>query len=167
MLFRPYQPKDAAHMLAIYNDVIKSSTAIYMDEPVDIDYIHAMVQSRADQNYPVLVAVDDDVCVGFATYSDFRPRTGYRFTVEHSVHIAKSHRGCGIGSRLLRALLPLARDGGKHVMVGAIDGENTGSLHFHEKLGFVEVARMPQIGRKFDRWLDVVFMQIMLDDMPS
>lgn len=100
--------------------------------------------------------------VGVATYGDFRDsvqREGYRFTVEHTIHVDEHTRGLGVGRALMEALVDRARAAGLHAMIGAIDGENQESLAFHERLGFVEVGRLPEVGRKFDRWLDLVLVQ--------
>ena len=110
----------------------------------------------------MLVADDGDAVVGFAAYGDFRDSTkwpGYRLTVEHTIHVARSHWGTGVGRLLMEALLGHAAEAGKHVMVAAIDGENDGSIRFHERLGFVEVARMPDVGTRFGRWLTLVLLQ--------
>ena len=127
--------------------------------------------ARRARGFPVLVAVDDAAptpkVVGIGTYADFRDsidKPGYRFTVEHSIHVHRDATGRGIGPRLLDALVAHARRRGAHVMVAGIDGENEGSIRFHERHGFVETARMPQIGHKFGRWLDVVFLQRYLDE---
>jgi phosphinothricin acetyltransferase len=88
---------------------------------------------------------------------------GYRFTVEHTVHVREDHWGSGAGRALMEELVERARAAGKHVMVGALDGANEASLRFHARLGFVEVARMPEVGRKFGRWLDLVLVQRILD----
>ena len=103
--------------------------------------------------------------VGFAAYGSFRGSgkwPGYRHTVEHTIHVQEDLRGHGIGGRLLDALIARARNADVHVMVAAIDGDNTDSIAFHERLGFRVVARMPEVGQKFDRWLDLVLMQRIL-----
>ena len=100
-----------------------------------------------------------------ASYDDFRDSQkwpGYRFTVEHSVHVRESAWGNGVGRALMLALMQHARVAGKHVMVGGIDADNEDSIRFHDRLGFVEVARMPELGYKLDRWLGLIFVQRML-----
>ena len=149
---------DVAAILAIYNDVIAHSTAVYIDRAVTLDDRLSWFRARAAQGYPVLVARDPEV-VGYATFGDFRAWPGYRFTVEHSVHVRLDRRGRGIGSRLVEALLPRARALGKHVIIGGIDADNAASIRMHERLGFERTAHMKEVGRKFDRWLDLVFMQ--------
>jgi phosphinothricin acetyltransferase len=114
----------------------------------------------------VLVADSGGDVLGYAAYGDFRDsvaRPGYRFVVEHSVHVARDHWGLGVGRALLEALIERACAAGIHVMVGAIDSSNVDSIAFHARLGFVETARMPEVGHKFGRWLDLVLMQRTLD----
>ncbi len=153
---------DVPEILAIYNDVIATSTAIYSDIPVTLDDRLAWFRARRALGYPILVARDSGV-VGYASFGDFRAWPGYRFTVEHSVHVRADRRGRGIGSQLVEALLPRAAALGKHVMIGGIDADNAASIRMHERLGFVRTAHMKQVGWKFDRWLDLVFMQRMLE----
>ena len=153
---------DLPGILAIYNEVVVNSTAIYAFGPTTLDERRAWLETRRRQGYPVLVAHDEVGVAGFASFGDWRPWPGYAWSVEHSVHVRADVRRRGIGRRLLEALPPLARELGKHVMIGCVDAENAGSLALHAGLGFVEVGRFPQGGRKFDRWLDVVFVQKML-----
>lgn len=163
MLIREARLEDLPAILDIYNEVIMTSSAVYCDNPVSLDDRRQWFESRQTQGYPVLVAEDDGEVIGFASFGDFRSYPGFRYTVEHSVHLAPQARGKGIGTELVKALLPLARQLGKHVMIAAVDGANQGSIRFHQRLGFVETARMPQVGKKFGRWLDMVLLQIQLD----
>jgi phosphinothricin acetyltransferase len=110
----------------------------------------------------VLVAVDDSGILGFASYGDFRTWPGYRFSVEHTVHIRADQRGRGVGTTLVHALIQRATEQGKHMMIGGVDADNEASLRFHERLGFVRAARLHQVGFKFGRWLDLVFVQRIL-----
>jgi phosphinothricin acetyltransferase len=115
----------------------------------------------------VLVADEQGEVLGFAAYEYFRGEgkwPGYRLTMEQSIHVRGDSWGRGVGRALIEALLERARAAGVHVMVAAIDSENGESLRFHERLGFVEVARMPQTGVKFGRWLTLVLMQRVLDE---
>jgi L-amino acid N-acyltransferase YncA len=154
---------DLPAVVAIYNDVIRTSTAIYREEPATLAERQAWNETRKSNGYPLLVARTDDTPVaGFATFGDFRAWPGYRFTVEHSVHVAESHRGRGIGSALMRALIDRGAALGKHVMVAGIDADNAGSIRMHERLGFEATGHLKQVGWKFERWLDLVFMQRLL-----
>ncbi|EEG07215.1 GNAT family N-acetyltransferase [Pseudogulbenkiania ferrooxidans] len=163
MHIRDARLADLPPILAIYNDVIATSTAVYCDLPSTLEERQAWFEGRRAQGYPVLVAEYGDEVVGFASFGDFRAFPGFRYTVEHSVHIHRDHRGRGIGEHLLLALLPRALALGKHVMVGGVDAANEGSVRFHERLGFTQVGHMPQVGYKFGRWLDLVFLQRYLD----
>jgi phosphinothricin acetyltransferase len=154
---------DLQGLVDIYNDVIATSTAVFSAQPVALEERRQWWQARVAQGYPVLVATDAQGIAGFATFGDFRSWPGYRYTVEHSVHIRSDRRGQGLGTQLINALLPIAAAAGKHVMVAGIDAANTGSIRLHERLGFQRVGYLPQVGHKFGRWLDLVFLQRMLD----
>lgn len=164
---------DVPGILAIYNDVIATSTAVYREDPATLDDRLQWFTARQAQSYPVLVAVgalasaeavtDDTGILGFASYGDFRSWPGYRFSVEHTVHIRADQRGRGVGTMLMRALIQRAIKQGKHVMIGGVDADNEASLRFHERLGFQRAAHLRQVGIKFGRWLDLVFVQRILD----
>ena len=124
----------------------------------------AWFADRTTGGFPVLVARDADGCViGYASYGPFRPHDGYARSVEHSIYVAPDAQGRGIGRALLDALVTRARQAGLHVMIGGLEAGNTASLALHAKAGFVETARMPQVGAKFGRWLTLVFVQKLLD----
>jgi L-amino acid N-acyltransferase len=156
---------DLPAILAIYNEVIATSTAVYALEPAALDERREWFSSRCAMGFPVVVAVDppEDV-LGFASFGEWRGAwPGYRYTVEHSVHVRHDVRGRGVGRALVEALFPRALALGKHVMIGGIDAANDASIRFHERLGFERVAHFREVGHKFGRWLDLVFMQRFLD----
>ena len=159
LLVRDAGDADVPAILEIYNEIIVSSTAVYSDAPATLGDRRAWWTARVELGYPVLVASDDSGVVGFASFGDFRTWPGYRFTVEHSVHVRTDRRGQGVGSALMRPLIERAAALGKHVIVGGVDADNTASLRFHERLGFERVAHFRQVGFKFGRWLDLVFVQ--------
>jgi phosphinothricin acetyltransferase len=162
---RSAQAADLAAITAIYNDVIATSTAVYSFAPRTLDERRAWVDARIGAGYPVIVAVDEGKVVGFASFGEFRGVwPGYRYSVEHSVHVSADRRGRGIGGALVQALFPLASAMGKHVMIGGIDAANAGSLRMHERLGFQQVAHFHEVGHKFGRWLDLIFVQRFLDE---
>ena len=163
MLIRDATPDDAAAIAAIYNEAVRTSTAILMEGEVGVENRVQWMAARQALGYPVLVAEAGGAVLGYAAFGDWRPFDGFRGTVENSVYVAPQARGRGVALALLAALIPRARDCGKHVIVAAITSENAASLRLHEKLGFVETARMPQVGQKFGRWLDLVFLQLRLD----
>jgi len=161
---RAAQSDDLAAMLAIYNDVIATSTAIYSAQPSTLDERRGWFSTRTGGGYPVLAALRGGDLVGYASFAEFRGAwPGYRHSVEHSVYVRGDSRQQGVGSALLRALFPLAAALGKHVMIGGIDAANDGSLRMHQRLGFERVAHFSEVGRKFGRWLDLVFVQRFID----
>lgn len=150
---------DLPGILAIYNDAVLNTTASWNETPVVLDERRAWLALRHAQGYPVLVAELGDVLAGYASFGDFRPFDAYRWTVEHSVYVAAGLQRRGLGRALLEALFPLAQNLGKRVMIGGIDAANVASLAMHASLGFRETGRMPGVGRKFGRTLDLVLMQ--------
>lgn len=159
---REAQHADVPAILDIYNDAVLHTTASYDLKPVPPESRYEWLQARQSKGFPVLVAQQRGDIVGFASYGPFREKAAYGATVEHSVYVQRDQRGGGVGQLLMEHLIARAQEQGLHVMLGGIDADNLGSLRFHQRLGFVEVARMPQVGRKFDRWLDLVFMQLTL-----
>lgn len=167
-LIRDAVDSDAAAIAAIYNDAVVNTTSIWNEVQVDGANRVAWMADRRRLGYPVLVAVDGDGAVlGYASFGDWRAFDGYRHTVEHSVYVRADRRGGGIGRALLTALIAAARSIGKHVMVAAIEAGNAGSIALHERLGFRQTGLMPQVGMKFGRWLDLAFLQLILDDSPT
>lgn len=150
---------DLPSLLDIFNDVVATSTAIYMDAPTTLDERRKWWQSRISAGYPVIVSEDETGVTGYASYGEFRNRPGYRFTVEHSVYVRNDRRGTGIGVALMNELIDRAGKANLHVMIAGVDAENVESIRFHERLGFERVAHFKQVGFKFGRWLDLVFLQ--------
>lgn len=164
MQIRDALDADLAGILQIYNDAVQNSTAIWNDRIVDLNNRRAWLAERHEQGYPVLVAIDDEQqVIGYASFGPWRPHDGFRQTVENSVYVRPGQRGSGVGRSLMQELIKRARELGKHVMMAAIESENRASVHMHQQLGFMHVGQMRQVGRKFDRWLDLTFMQLMLD----
>ena len=150
---------DLPEILDIYNDAVLHTTAIWNDAVVDLDNRRAWFIDRQARNYPILVAEDAGKIAGYASFGDFRPFDGYRFSVEHSVYVAEPNRRHGFGRALVQGLYEPARKLRKRVMIGGIAGDNAGSLKLHANLGFVETGRMPGVGTKFGKLLDLVFVQ--------
>jgi phosphinothricin acetyltransferase len=150
---------DLPEILDIYNDAVLHTTAIWNDAVVDLDNRRAWFVDRQTRNYPILVAEDAGKIAGYASFGDFRPFDGYRFSVEHSVYVAEPNRRRGFGRALVQGLYEPARKLRKRVMIGGIAGDNVGSLKLHANLGFVETGRMPGVGTKFGKLLDLVFVQ--------
>ncbi|MBV9343557.1 MAG: N-acetyltransferase [Gammaproteobacteria bacterium] len=150
---------DLPGLLAIYNEVLSNSTAVFSSTAMTLPERRDWWRVRVAQGYPVLTARVEGEVLGFATFGDFRAGPGYRFTVEHTVHVHHRARGRGIGGQLVRALLVRGAALGKHVMVAGVDAANAASIRFHERLGFERVGQLHEVGFKFDRWLDLVFLQ--------
>lgn len=164
MIIRPAAPDDLPAILAIYNDAVLNTTAIWNWHTVDLANRRAWFEMRQGQGYPILVADAQGEAIGYASFGDWRPFDGYCHTVEHSIYVAGTARRQGAGAALLEAVIAAAREAGKHVMLGGIEAGNEPSLALHRRFGFVETARMPEVGQKFGRWLDLVFMQKRLGD---
>ncbi|MYZ47971.1 GNAT family N-acetyltransferase [Propylenella binzhouense] len=171
LLVRAATEADLPGVLAIYNHAVAHTTAIWNDVLVDLDNRRAWWRGRVEAGFPVLVAVAGgadraadraEPVLGYASYGPFRAFDGYRLTVEHSVYVAEGARRRGVATALLRALEREARSAGLHVMVGGVAADNEPSLRLHARLGFVETGRMPEVGTKFGRWLDLVLMQKVL-----
>lgn len=164
MQIRDAGAEDIGGITAIYNDAVARTTAIWNEVTVDAANRLAWLHDRQRAGYPVLVATGPDGAVlGYASFGDWRAWDGYRHTVEHSVYVAASARGQGLGEALMIALIARARAIGKHVMVAGIEAQNSGSIRLHEKLGFDHAGRLSQVGTKFGKWLDLTFMQLRLD----
>jgi len=162
---RPATRDDVAGILVILNDAILTTTASWHHEPRTLEQQLAWLDAKRVEGWPVLVAVTESADVaGWATFGAFRPWTGYRSTVEHSVYVHPDHRRRGIATRLLTELIGEARRRGMHVMIGGASAENEDSILLHERLGFERVALFREVGEKFGRRLDLVFLQLMLDD---
>ena len=162
---RDAEPRDVAAIVAIYNDVIDTSDAIWLDEHVTHADRLAWYDEQVTAGFPVLVADDGTGAVtGYGSFGPFRTKAGYWPTVEHTIHVHRDHRRRGVGQALLDALVDRAVQDGRRVLVAGVDAGNHGSLRFHERNGFREVARMPGIGRKFDRPVDLVLLQ---RDLPA
>jgi L-amino acid N-acyltransferase len=153
---------DGDAILAIVNDAILNSTAWYEYEPWDSARLTSWFDAKRAGGWPLLVAEGDGEALGFASFGTFRDRPAYARTVEHSVYVAAAARGRGIGRRLLDALVEAARGRELHAMIGGVDAANEGSLAFHRAAGFVEAGRLREVGWKFGRWLDLIFMQKLL-----
>ena len=155
---------DLPAMLAIYNEVVANSTAIYSFQPSTLDERREWFRVRSGGGWPVLAAVRGDELLGYASFAEFRGAwPGYLHSVEHSVYVRADCRHQGVGRALVQALLPIAAAMDKQVMIGGIDAANEASLRLHERLGFERVAHFREVGRKFGRWLDLVFVQRFID----
>jgi L-amino acid N-acyltransferase YncA len=148
---------------AIHNQVVAHSDAVFGEELQQLEERVAWWRERTEAGRPVLVVEDERGVAGFGSYAQFRPWPGYRDTVEHTVHVREDARRKGIGRALVLTLIEHARKEGLHVMVAGVDGANAPSVALHESMGFQQVARMPEVGIKHGRRLDLVLLQVRLD----
>lgn len=162
LTIRRADPSDVAGILEIVNHSILHTTANYNYDPQTLAEQQIWLEKKREQGFPVFVAEAGSDILGFSTYGTFRERTGYRFTVEHSVYVRDGHSGKGIGRGLLEILIAEARANGYHNMIGGIDASNAGSIAFHRRFGFEECGVIREAAFKFDRWLDLLFMQLLL-----
>lgn len=163
-LIRCTHDRHAAAILAIFNEVILNSTALYDYHPRTPQSMVPWFEAKARGGFPV-IGVEDECgrLLAFGSYGSFRAFPAYKYTVEHSVYVHREHRGQGLGATVMRALIDAARHHDVHVMIGAIDATNAASVALHERLGFKHAGTLPQVGFKFGRWLDLAFYQLVLD----
>ena len=160
---RPAHRDDLPAITEIYNEAGVGTTASYAIEPVTLADRVAGFERLNAADFPILVLAEGDQILGFASYGTFRALAGYNHTVEHSVYIRPGHRAAGGGRMLVNALIDYARGRGIHAMVGVIDADNEASIAFHERLGFQVSGRLPEVGRKFGRWLSIVFVTLVFE----
>jgi L-amino acid N-acyltransferase YncA len=160
---RPAVDDDLADILRIYNQAIEKTTAVFEYRAHTIDMRREWFRAKAAGSRAVLVAVESGTILGFASYGPFRAWPAYKYSEELSVYVEEQARGRGIGTALVEALVAHARARDLHVLIAGITADNVASLRLHEKLGFVEVAHIREVGYKFGRWLDLKLLQILLD----
>jgi len=152
------QENDLPAITAILNHAAAHSTATWHEYPKSEAEMADWFAARK-KDYAVLAAREGAELVGYASYGPFRAPSGYRLTAEHSIYVREDRRGKGIGKALLAALIERARGQGLRVLIGGVDADNALSIGLHKAFGFAESGRLPQVGRKFDRWLTLVFLQ--------
>ena len=156
------EPRDLEGIRTIYNDAILNSIATFDVEPRTAEQQLEWFESHGEK-HPIIVARREANVVGWASLNVFLGRCAYQSTVEDSVYVAGAWRGRGIGKELLGRLIELARELGHHSIVARVAGHGAASVALHRSLGFEEVGTLREAGRKFDRWVDVRLMQLMLD----
>jgi L-amino acid N-acyltransferase len=155
------RPADLEAINDIYNHYVASSTCTYQLEPEPLDGRQRWFADHGP-SHPVTVAVRDGQVLGWGSISPFHRRAAYARTVENSVYVRPELFRQGIGLAILRDLIDRAREAGHHTIIALIDGEQLPSVALHRKAGFAEAGRIREAGHKFGRWLDVVYMQLML-----
>ncbi|MFY0692138.1 MAG: N-acetyltransferase [Paracoccaceae bacterium] len=157
---RPAAPEDASAICAIWNPIIRDTTITFTTREKTAGEIAEMIVHCKAANRQFLVAQEEAGRVtGFATVAPFRGGPGYARTLELSVHLVPEARGKGTGRALIAALEKDAAAQGIHSLISGISAENPDAIAFHERLGFREIGRLPEVGRKFDRWIDLVLLQ--------
>lgn len=163
VLMRNATENDLPGILEIYNDAILNTTAIYNYLPYTTHDINNWYADKLKNKHPVLVAIVDNKVAGFASYGHFRVRPAYKYSVEHSVYVHPSFRKRGIAKKLLKEIIEAARQNNYHAIVAGIDADNKISIELHKQFNFVEVGNIKQVGYKFGKWLDLTFMELLLD----
>jgi L-amino acid N-acyltransferase len=157
------QNRHAEPILAIFNDAIINSTALYDYKPRTLEMMTAWFEAKLKGKYPVIgIENDSGELMGFGSYGTFRAWPAYKYSVEHSVYVDARFRGRGLGKRVLQEIIAAAQKQGYHVLVGGIDATNSVSIRLHESLGFSFCGTIRQAGFKFGRWLDLSFYQLIL-----
>jgi phosphinothricin acetyltransferase len=159
---QPGTEDDLPEILAIYNNMILHTTAVYDEEPHTLDMRKAWFKQKQLQGFPVLVAKIEHEVAGFATYGSFRAWSAYKYTVEHSLYVKENFQQKGIGKLLLQALIDCAKTNKLHTMIAGIDAANQASLALHAQFGFQQAAYLKEVGYKFGKWLDLKLLQLIL-----
>jgi phosphinothricin acetyltransferase len=159
---RPIIDADCEDVARIYNHYIRDTIVTFEEDEITSDDMRARVSNVAARGFPWLVAQRAGRVLGYAYAAPWKQRSAYRFSVESTVYLAADSTGAGLGSSLYAELIRLLRDGEVHAVVGGVSLPNAASIALHEKLGFRKVAHFSEVGRKFDRWIDVGYWQLTL-----
>ncbi len=154
---------DLPALLNIYNDIILNTNAVWHNDPHTLEMRKEWYDLKQQQGLPIFVAAEDNVILGFSTVGPFRPWTGYRFTVENSIYVAAESRGKGVAKLLMPPLIEACRNLKLHAIVAGIEASNEVSIVLHQKFGFVEVAHFKEVGYKFGRWMDLKFLELIVE----
>lgn len=157
---RPAVRSDCEGILAIYNHAVLNTTATYDYEPRSLEHRLQWFEAHQRDDLAIFVAqAPDGAVVGWSALNRYHDRVGFRFTVENSIYVDEAWRGCGLGGRLLAPLVTAAERRGLRAIIAAIDATNEASIRLHARHGFEQVGHFRQVGYKFGRWLDVVYME--------
>ncbi len=163
-MIRCAKKEDLNAILAIYNDAIINTTAVYTYEPQTIDERIAWFETKQRNHEPIFVFEENGSVLGFATFGSFRPWPAYQYTIEHSIYVDASARGKGIASQLLQHLIVEAKAKGYRTLVAGIDASNEASIKLHQKFNFKHAGTLTNVSYKFDYWLDLAFYELDLKD---
>ena len=153
---------DLPQILDIYNDAILNTTAVYDYEPHTLTMRAQWFETKQQQGFPVFVAEDNNEILGFSSIGPFRAWAAYKYSVENSIYVKDGQRGKGIGKLLMQPLIDAAKEMKLHTIIAGIDADNKLSIEFHKQFGVEEVGSFKEVGYKFERWLDLVFMQLII-----
>lgn len=162
-MIRTVTKQDATSIAKIYNHYIENTTITFEEICISSVDISERIQKVINAQLPWLVIEKNGVLLGYAYATPWKERSAYRFSVEVSVYLSLQAQGKGFGSKLYHALFAELRKLPIHAVLAGISLPNPASIALHEKLGMAQVAHFPQIGRKFDQWLDTVYWQIIFD----
>jgi L-amino acid N-acyltransferase len=158
---RPAVESDLSGINEIYNYYVRNSTCTYQEQPETLNDRHAWFLNHG-QGYPVIVAEYHGAVVGWGSISRYHQRTAYRYTVENSIYVRNDMQQRGIGSLLLQDLIHQSRNLGYRAIIAAIDADQTQSIRLHARYNFQHAGRLQCVGMKFGRWLDVIYMELLL-----
>ena len=158
-MIRAALPEDAAEIAAIWNPIIRNTLVTFTTEEKSEADLASLIAEKSASGQSFLVFEEARKVIGFATYGPFRGGPGYKHTAEHSVILAPSARGRGVGKALMTELERHAKRAEIHQMIAGISSANSQGIQFHKAIGYEQVATLPEVGRKFDQWLDLVLMQ--------
>lgn len=161
-IIRNASESDIPSMLDIYNEIILNTTAIFQYDVHTLEMRAAWFAQKQKENFPVFVAEENNMVVGFSTFGQFRNWQAYKHSVENSVYVKADQRGKGIGKLLLQPLIDAAKERKLHTIIAGIVADNEASIALHKQFGFVEAAHFKEVGYKFDKWLDLKFLQLII-----
>jgi L-amino acid N-acyltransferase YncA len=161
-MIRPARPDDIPALLAIWNPLIRDTMVTFASIPKTTDDLQQMFEVKRRDGHAFLVAEAGGQVAGFATYGQFRGGNGYRFSMEHTIILGAAARGRGLGRGLIEGLCQHGRAAGVHSLLAGVSSGNPDGVAFHSALGFNLVARIPEVGHKFDKWWDLILMQKIL-----
>ena len=162
ILIRPAAENDLPAILAIYNEVIVHTTAVYDYEPHTLEMRRAWFQAKKEQGFPVFVAEESGVVLGLSSIGPFRAWAAYKYSVENSIYVSAAARGKGVGKLLMPPIINTAKQMRMHTVIAGIDAGNEASIQLHRHFGFEEVAHLKEVGYKFDRWLDLKLLELIV-----
>lgn len=159
---------DVPVILEIYNDAVLRTTASAEYEPRALETEYAWFDEHARDGYAIFVATNENgTVVGWSSLNRYKERYGYRFSVENSIYVHPQWRGQGVGKLLMPPLIDAAREMGMHAILAGVSGDNEASLKLHAQFGFERVAQFREVVYKFGMWLDVVYLELIVDGYNS